>query len=59
VGVDVYLNLKRKVELVDWNKENRKECYILFSKSGFTEDMMKLAKKEKVKLVKEDKIIRR
>ncbi|MFH1175259.1 MAG: ATP-binding protein, partial [bacterium] len=46
VGVDVYLNLKRKVELVDWNKENRKECYILFSKSGFTEDMMKLAKKE-------------
>lgn len=56
VGTNIYEALKKKSALVDWGK-NRKEYYILFSKSGFTPDMQELAKKEKVFLVEKDKLI--
>lgn len=46
VGLDIYENLKQKTKLVDWGEKNRKEFYCLFSKSGFTEAMIKLARKE-------------
>jgi len=35
VGKDVAENLLRKKELVDWNKDRRKEHFAIFSKSGF------------------------
>lgn len=57
VGTDIYRELKRKAELVDWNKEDRKERFILFSKSDFTKDMKELAKTENVALVWKDKIV--
>ena len=57
VGTDIYENLKRKTQLVDWNYGKRKEYYVLFSKSGFTKDMIARAKKENVKLIHRDKLI--
>lgn len=40
----IYYKLKEKAKLVEWNKENRKEKYILFSSNGYTEELKKLAK---------------
>lgn len=47
VGVRTYNELKRKSQLVDWNKNERLESYCIFSKSGFTDDLMDLAHKNK------------
>ena len=43
--------LKEKTALVDWNAGKRKERYMLFSKSGFTEGMVEKAKAEKIDLI--------
>lgn len=51
VGEDVYRDLKRKAGLVQWGRENRRERFMLFSRSGFTEGMMRLAEVEGVLLV--------
>ncbi len=56
VGDDIYQELVRKSQLVDWHKETRKDRYMLFSKSGFTKRMKDTAKKEKVLLIHGDKI---
>ncbi len=57
VGVDIYEDLKRKSQLVDWNRENRTEYFCLFSKSGFTKNLLNLAKKEKIILIHKDRYI--
>jgi hypothetical protein len=57
VGVDIYENLKARSKKVQWGTESRKEFFCLFSKKGFTESMIKVAKKDGVKLFKEDKPI--
>ena len=57
VGVDIYNSLKRKSLKVELHKDRRNEYFCLFSKSGFTESMLKAAKKEKVTLFHKDKII--
>ena len=57
VGIDIYQNLKRKSQRVDWKKRERKEHFCLFSKSGFTDNMLSLAKKENVFLFHKDKLI--
>lgn len=57
VGVNIYYDLKRKSKLVDWNKDNRKEYYCLFSKNGFTEEMKYISKKENVFLFYKDNLI--
>ncbi len=57
IGTNIFYDLKRKAGLVDWGDGKRKEYYILFSKSGFTPDMKKLAKKEGVFLVVQDKLL--
>ena len=57
VDVDVYYDLKRKSSKVMWNNGERKEYFILFSKSGFTKQMIKLAKEEKILLVKKGDLI--
>lgn len=46
IGTDIYENLKRKSSLVEWGKKDRKERFCLFSKSGFTPDMVKTAKND-------------
>ncbi len=58
VGTNIFEDLKEKAKLVDWNLGKRQEYYILFSKSGFTSAMKKLAKEEKIFLVEGDKLIR-
>jgi len=57
VGINIFLDLKKKAKSVQWHRGRRKEYYILFSKSGFTKDMKELAKKEKVFLVEQNKLI--
>jgi uncharacterized protein len=51
VGVDVYRDLQRKAGLVAWGPEKRRERFILFSRCGFTDGMLKLALEEDVLLV--------
>ena len=43
VGTDILNNLEKKAKLVDWRKGERKEYFVLFSRSGFTENLEKLA----------------
>lgn len=57
VGIDIYMDLKRKAVKVVWDKPGRKEKFCLFSKSGFTQEMIKMAKEEKVSLFIKDKLI--
>ncbi|OJI06436.1 ATPase [bacterium CG10_46_32] len=57
VGINIYEELKKKATKVDWNKDDRKEYYILFSKSGFTEEMIKRAKNDGVFLVEKDVLV--
>ena len=57
VGVDIYEDLKRKSQLVDWNKDKRIEYFCLFSKSGFTKNLLNLAKKGKIALFHKDRYI--
>lgn len=59
VGTNIFTDLENKARNVDWNNANRKEQFILFSKSGFTADMKKLAKKRKeIILVEKDKLVK-
>lgn len=51
VGVDILNALVEKSKMVDWNMGNRKEHYCLFSKSGFTEDLRREAKRRGVILI--------
>jgi len=58
VGTNIYEDLKRKAAEVVWGKNNRKECFALFSKSGFTPDMRKLARKDGVLLFEQNHLLR-
>ncbi|NMB40247.1 MAG: ATP-binding protein [Parcubacteria group bacterium] len=58
VDKSVFYDLKRKSMEVEWNNKERKEYFILFSKSGFTKEMINLAKKEKIFLVKEGSLVK-
>ena len=46
MDVDVYYDLLRKKELVGWNKQSRHERFVLFSISGFTDGLKKVAGEE-------------
>ncbi len=50
VGKNIYERLKETAKKVEWEKAKRKEWYCLFSKSGFTDEMVKIAKIENVML---------
>lgn len=50
VGVDVLSNLRRKAAMVDWGTRNRKEYFALFSRSGFTDEVLRTAEREGVYL---------
>lgn len=43
VGANVLRDLEKKTELVDWQKNNRKAWYVLFSINGFTDELISLA----------------
>ena len=42
-GTDVFYNLLEKKGHVPWNKENRREKFVLFSIGGFTNQLLELA----------------
>jgi len=58
VGDDIYQDLVRKSQLVDWRNGKRKDRFILFSKIGFTQRMIEIAERGKVLLVHRDKVLR-
>ena len=47
VGLSILKQLQEKAINIKWNNNNREEYFILFSKSGFSEDLEELAQKEK------------
>jgi hypothetical protein len=57
VGENIYLDLLRKAKLVEWGSMKRCERFILFSKSGFSKGMRKLALQEGVMLVEGWKLL--
>ena len=57
IGINIYEDLKKKSRLVDWQRDERKEYFALFSRSGFTKDMIDMAKKEKVFLIHKDTLV--
>ncbi len=57
VGDDIYKSLTRKSELVDWHRGRRRDKFILFSKKGFTQRMIEIAKKEDLLLIQKDRRI--
>lgn len=52
VGVNILNELKTKAEKVEWGNNKTTKHFALFSRKGFTSDMLKLAKREKVVLLK-------
>lgn len=57
VGTNIYDNLRKKTDKVEWQREERKEYYCLFSKSGFTDAMIRLARQNKIFLFHKDVLI--
>lgn len=51
VGMDLLNELKNKAAMVEWGKKTRNEYYALFSRKGFTEEVKRVAGKEKIMLV--------
>jgi hypothetical protein len=45
MDADVFYDLLKKKEQVVWKKDSRKENYVLFSISGFTDALKQLASK--------------
>jgi len=57
VSTDIYRDLKDKSLSVVWGKKGRKEHFCLFSQSGYTEEMRKVAAREKVLLFHQDRLL--
>lgn len=57
VGIDVYEALREKASKVTWGTPQRKEQFCLFSKTGYTEAMLKRAKVDGVALFREDELV--
>ena len=53
VGLSILNELKEKSKKVIWNNDRREEYYILFSKSGFSQDLIESAKKKSNIVLKE------
>ena len=52
VGISVLETLEEKAKSVSWNREDRKVWYVLFSVSGFTDTLEKVAlQREDVMLI--------
>ena len=52
VGTNTYNELKAKAEKVQWGNSKTSKHFALFSRKGFTSEMLKLAAREKVVLFK-------
>ena len=56
IGIDVYQDLKKKSDSVEWGVGKRKAYFALFSRTGFTEQMLSLAQKENVILMQQQEL---
>ncbi|MBU1200745.1 ATP-binding protein [Patescibacteria group bacterium] len=57
-GNRTFNKLRQKAKSVPWNTNDRQEYYIIYSKSGFTKDLLKLnTQKKNLFLVHQDKIV--
>jgi AAA+ ATPase superfamily predicted ATPase len=56
VGIDIFRSLKEKAAQVEWRNEKRHDQFILFSRSGFTTEVLKLASAGGVILVHGDRL---
>ncbi|MCP4147750.1 MAG: hypothetical protein GY757_08360, partial [bacterium] len=45
IDVNLFFRLQEKGKAVSWNRDQRKEYYILFSKTGYTTQLTELAAK--------------
>ena len=57
VGIDIFRSLQDKAAQAEWRNENRHDRFILFSRSGYTDEMLKIAAADGVILVRGDKIV--
>jgi uncharacterized protein len=58
VGTDIFETLQEKASKVKWGSKKRKERFCLFSKSGFTQAMIRKAREKGIVLFKEDALQR-
>jgi len=59
VGINILEGLKEKSRFLSWNNAGRKEKFILFSKSGFTDELIRHAGiEEDLILVEKDEILK-
>ena len=54
VGIDLVEKLKEKARKVAWGSPRRKEIYALFSKSGFTDAVLRMGESREVRLFKQE-----
>lgn len=57
IGVNILDELILKAKIVDWNNSSRKGKFILLSKSGFTQELIKKSKNNNVFLIFKDSLI--
>lgn len=57
IGVEVLERLKRRSKVVPWGKGKRREYFAIVAKGGFTDKLLKQAKKEHVLLINEGQLI--
>lgn len=58
VGIDILEKLQKKAKMVVWGTAKRKEAYALFSRSGFSNAVMKRSQKGEVILFKQGSLLR-
>jgi AAA+ ATPase superfamily predicted ATPase len=58
VGVNIFEELRMKSKKISWGDAKTAIFYVLFSKKGFTDGMIELAKKERVALFRADESIK-
>lgn len=51
-GIEILADLKGKAKGVKWKNEKRKEYYVIFSKSGFTKELLERAESDKSIILK-------
>ncbi|MCX5733275.1 MAG: ATP-binding protein [candidate division NC10 bacterium] len=57
IGTDIYRNLLEKARRVAWGKAGRREVFALFSRSGFTPEMRRVARQENALLFVQGELV--
>ncbi|MBI1894037.1 MAG: ATP-binding protein [Candidatus Rokubacteria bacterium] len=57
IGTNILEDLTAKATHVQWGRKGRREAFALFSRSGFTPDMLKVARHERILLFERDRQI--